>query len=141
MAKDSPQRNQDEILERLGRVEEQLTTIARRGRGRGAPLRTFALGALLGGGAALLYAPQRGEQTRQRVLQAKDQATQAAGPARERVAHLAGQAQQVTGQIKDRVLSISAQRGTPPATAQLSTAPPPAEAPAPGAPLPGAETR
>ena len=110
MAKDTVQVDQGKLLDRLERLEKQIARgNARRGGGLGTALKAFAVGALVGGGAALLYAPQRGEQTRQRLLQAKDQATQLAGQAKEQTAHLAGQAQQAAGQLKDQAQQAAGQ--------------------------------
>jgi gas vesicle protein len=58
-------RNPDQTTEQLTTVTARLERLARRQ--RGGPLggfRPFVLGALVGAGAALLYAPQAGEQTR-----------------------------------------------------------------------------
>src|SRR5438045_8491335 len=92
MAKDTVQLDQGKLMDRLERLEKQIARGSeRRGGGFGTALKAFAVGALVGGGAALLYAPQRGEQTRQRLRQAKEQATQLAGPAKEQTAQMAGQ--------------------------------------------------
>lgn len=80
---------------RLERVTAQLEQAAKRNRGGG--LKPFALGALVGAGAALLYAPQAGEQTRA-ILQrnANDlqtRATRAANTAKEQLPEQAQEAQ------------------------------------------------
>ena len=101
MAKGIVQLDQGKLLARLERLETQLDRVARaQGGGFGATLRGFVLGALVGAGLALLYAPQRGEETRQRVFQVKEQAAQLAGQAREQATQVAGQAQQAAGQLK-----------------------------------------
>ncbi len=84
---------------RLERVTAQLEQAAKRNRGGGfmSGLKPFVLGALVGAGAALLYAPQAGEQTRA-ILQrnANDlqtRATQAANSVKERLPEQAQDAQ------------------------------------------------
>jgi gas vesicle protein len=130
MAKGTVQVDQDKLLDRLERLEKQIAKSGeQRGGGFGTALKAFAVGALAGGGLALLYAPQRGEQTRQRLLQAKEQATQVAGQAREQTAQLAGQvkeqatqvagqAQQAVSQLKDQVQSSATT--SPPAPTPLA---------------------
>ncbi|HEX6736833.1 MAG TPA: YtxH domain-containing protein [Vicinamibacteria bacterium] len=110
MAKDTVQLDQGKLMDRLERLEKQIAKSGeQRGGGFGTALKAFTVGALVGGGAALLYAPQRGEQTRQRLLQAKEQATQMAGQAKEQTAQLAGQAQQAAGQLKDQAQQAAGQ--------------------------------
>ena len=97
MAKEIVQLDQGHLLKRLAGLEKQIAKSGQqRGGGVGTALKAFGVGALVGGGVALLYAPQTGEQTRQRLLrrgtELKDQAAQAAGQATEQAASLAGQA-------------------------------------------------
>jgi gas vesicle protein len=127
MAKETVQLDQRKLLERLERLEKQLAKRNEdRGGGVGATLKAFAVGALVGGGVALLYAPQRGEQTRQRVLQVKEQATQLAGQAKEQATQVAGQAQQAASQIKDQAQQSVGQLKD---QVQSTTVKPPAPAP------------
>jgi gas vesicle protein len=67
--------------------DEQVIVIERGGGGPG--IGTFLLGAAIGAGLALLFAPQSGAQTRadikRRARQAKDNATRVAGDVGERV--------------------------------------------------------
>ncbi len=76
---------------RLERVAAQLEQAAQRNQGGGlmGALKPFALGALVGAGAALLYAPQAGAQTRavlrRNADDVQDRATQAASGATARV--------------------------------------------------------
>lgn len=107
MAKDTVQLDQGMLLDRLEHLEKQIAK--QQGGGAGATLKTFILGALVGAGVALLYAPQGGEQTRQRLSQVKEQATQVAGQAKEQTAQLAGQAQQAASQIKDQARQAAGQ--------------------------------
>ena len=94
MAKTTTQLDQGQLLERLERLERQLAQSRVRPAGGG--LRMFLFGALVGGGLALLYAPQQGEQSRERVLQWKDRAVELAGQAQEQATRVAGQVQQAT---------------------------------------------
>ena len=95
MARETVQLDQGKLLDRLQRLEKQVAKSGEKRGGLGTALKAFTFGSLVGGGVALLYAPQKGEQTRQRLLQRgtqlKDQATQ-----------VAGQAQQAAGQVGDR---------------------------------------
>jgi YtxH-like protein len=118
MAKEIVQLDQGQLLKRLAGLEQQIAKSGQqRGGGVGTALKAFGVGALVGGGVALLYAPRPGEQTRRQLLQrgsqAKEQATQAAGQLKE-------QAQQAVSQGTDQV--------------QAATMRSPSEAPAPPAP-------
>ena len=142
MAKDTVQLDQGKLMDRLARLEKQIVEgNAQRGGGLGSALKAFTFGALVGGGAALLYAPQRGEQTRQRLRQAKEQAAQVAGQAKEQTAQLAGQvkdqatqvagqAQQAAGQLKEQAQQAASQAKD---QVQSSAVKPPSAATAPAA--------
>ena len=106
MTKETVQLDQGKLLDRLEHLEQQLARVARaQGRGFATALRAFTLGVLVGGGLALLYAPQRGEETRQRVLQLTEHAAQRASQAKEQATQVAGQAQQAASQLKDQAQS------------------------------------
>ncbi len=82
---------QDELTEQLARIEARLDRLANaapRGGLLGA-LRPLTLGALVGAGVALLYAPQAGQQTRTTLRENADklqgQAAETANVARARV--------------------------------------------------------
>ena len=81
----------DANVERLEQVTAQLEQAARRNQGGGimGALKPFLLGALAGAGLALLYAPQRGEQTRamlrRNATDLQDRATQTASSVKERL--------------------------------------------------------
>jgi gas vesicle protein len=81
----------DASAERLEQVTAQLEQAAKQHRGSGPlrALRPFVLGALAGAGMALLYAPQRGEQTRamlrRNATDLQDRATQTASSVKERL--------------------------------------------------------
>jgi gas vesicle protein len=146
MAKDTVQLDQGKLMDRLARLEKQIVEgNAQRGGGLGSALKAFTFGALVGGGAALLYAPQKGEQTRRQLLargsQAKEQATQLAGQAKEQTAQLAGQvkdqatqvagqAQQAAGQLKEQAQQAASQAKD---QVQSSAVKPPSAATAPAA--------
>ena len=105
----------DKVLGQLAQLERQIAKSDQRRRGGFAgTLKVFTVGSLLGGGLALLYAPQTGEQTRRQLLrrgtQLKDQATQ-----------VADQARQAAGQATDQAPSPTAQ---PPSAAPASDQPP-----------------
>jgi gas vesicle protein len=106
----------DKVLGQLAQLERQLAkSDQRRGGGVAGTLKVLTVGSLLGGGLALLYAPQTGEQTRRQLLQRgtqlKDQATQ-----------VADQARQAAGQATDQAASPTAQSpGAAPASAQPPT--------------------
>lgn len=91
--------------ERLEQVTAQLEKAAKQHRGSGPlrALRPFALGALAGAGMALLYAPQRGEQTRamlrRNATDLQDRTTQTASSVKER---LPEQAQTALDQAQGR---------------------------------------
>ena len=105
----------DKVLGQLAQLERQVAkSDKRRGGGFAGTLKVFTFGSLLGGGLALLYAPQTGEQTRRQLLrrgtQLKDQATQ-----------VADQARQAAGQATDQEPSPMAQ---PSSAAPASDQPP-----------------
>ncbi len=81
----------DANVERLEQVTAQLEQAARRNQGGGimGALKPFLLGALAGAGLALLYAPQRGEQTRamlrRNATDLQDRATQTASSVKEQL--------------------------------------------------------
>lgn len=132
MAKTTVQLDQDRLLERLERLEQQLALVVRaQGGGFGATLLGFALGALVGGALALLYAPQRGEETRQRVLLAKEQAAQLAGQAKGQATQVAGQAQHAASRLRDQAQQAMGQ-GTD--QVRSSTQPAPGGVPVPEVP-------
>lgn len=95
----------DASVERLEQVTAQLEQAARRNQGGGimGALKPFLLGALAGAGLALLYAPQRGEQTRamlrRNATDLQDRATQTASGVKERLP-----AQATAAQDKARTL-------------------------------------
>ena len=125
MAKETVQLDQGKLLDRLERLEKQIAKSGRRrGGGLGTTLKAFAVGALAGGGLALLYAPQKGEQTRQRLLergaQLREQATEAAGQAQQAAGQLADQAQQSVSQATDRVQATAVR---PPTAANAGATP------------------
>ena len=115
VAGDTAQLDYDKVLGQLAQLERQIVkSDKRRGGGFAGTLKVFTVGSLLGGGLALLYAPQTGEQTRRQLLQRgtqlKDQATQ-----------VADQARQAAGQATDQAPSPAAQ---PPSAAPASDQPP-----------------
>ncbi len=95
----------DASAERLEQVTAQLEQAARRNQGGGimGALKPFLLGALVGAGMALLYAPQRGEQTRamlrRNATDLQDRAMQTASSVKER---LPEQAQTALDQAQGR---------------------------------------
>ena len=97
---------------RLERVTDQLEQAAKRNQGGGllSVLKSFALGALVGAGIALLYAPQRGEQTRallqRNANEMQDRATQTASGVKER---LPEQARTALDQAQERAKAVAAQ--------------------------------
>ena len=115
VAGDTAQLDYDKVLGQLARLERQIVKSDKcRGGGFAGTLKVFTVGSLLGGGLALLYAPQTGEQTRRQLLrrgsQLKDQATPAAD-----------QARQGAGQAADQAPSPMVQ---PPGAAPASATPP-----------------
>ena len=115
VAGDTAQLDYDNVGGQLARLERQIArSDRRRGGGFAGTLKVFTVGSLLGGGLALLYAPQPGEQTRRQLLrrgtQRKDQATQ-----------VADQARQAGGQATDQAPSPTAQ---PSSAAPASDQPP-----------------
>ncbi|CAA9589995.1 MAG: hypothetical protein AVDCRST_MAG18-4835 [uncultured Thermomicrobiales bacterium] len=94
---------------RLERVTAQLEQAAKRSQGGGlmSMLKPFALGALVGAGAALLYAPQAGEQTRavlrRNADDLQDRATQAASGV---TARLPDQAKEVLAQAREQTKTV-----------------------------------
>jgi gas vesicle protein len=96
-----------QLLGTVERLQEELEKREKRqNRGLFSSLRPFLLGGLTSAGAALLYAPQTGTETRQKLMQSTGQlqesATQALGQAKE-------QAQQVTGQVKQQAGQVAGQ--------------------------------
>lgn len=88
----------EQTAEQLDKVTARLEQLARRR--RGGPLgglRPFLLGAIVGAGAALLYAPQAGEQTREFVRRnatdLQESATQGVQTAKEKIQERTGAAQ------------------------------------------------
>ena len=133
MAKETVQLDQGQLLKRLERLEQQLAKRGqRRGGGAGTALKAFTVGALVGGGAALLYAPQRGEQIRrqlrQRGSQVTEQATAVAGQARQAAGQLTDQARQAISQGTDQVQAATMRPASgapaPPAPAASAGSPP-----------------
>jgi gas vesicle protein len=125
MAKDTVQLDQGKLLERLERLEQQIAKSGRqRGGGVGTALKAFTVGSLVGGGLALLYAPQKGEQTRQQLqqrgTQLRDQATQVAGQAQQAAGQFTDQAQQSVSQATDRVQATAVR---PPTAANAGATP------------------
>jgi gas vesicle protein len=96
--------DQRRLAEALEHLEDQVAR-SQRG-GFGTTFKAFVIGALVGAGAALFYAPQRGEELRQqmqqRSSQMKEQATQLAGQVQQSVGQVKDQAQQSASQIKDQ---------------------------------------
>ena len=125
MAKDTVQLDQGKFLDRLERLEKQIAkSSTRRGGGVGTALKAFAVGSLVGGGLALLYAPQKGEQTRQQLLergtQLREQATEVAGQAQQAAGQFTDQAQQSVSQATDRVQAATVR---PPTAANAGATP------------------
>jgi len=103
----------EQTAAQLTKATARLEDLAKRRRG-GGPLggfRPFVLGALVGAGAALLYAPQAGEQTRallrRNASELQESATQSAQTAKEKIqggtAKAQGTAQQALAQASDKV--------------------------------------
>jgi len=104
-------KREEQLVEELERLRRQL---AERGDSDGGImgfLGGLALGTLVGGALAIVFAPQSGEQTREQLretsIELKDRATQVAGQAREQADTLQTQAQEVLGQAKDQVQSVT----------------------------------
>ena len=93
----------EELLEQLRR---ELAPTRRQEAGWGTRLRAVALGGLVGGGLALLCAPQAGVVTRRRLRQRggelQGRASELASQAREQASVVQAQAQQALGQARDR---------------------------------------
>ena len=125
MAKETVQLDQGKLMDRLERLEKQIVKgSTRRGGGVGTALKAFAVGALAGVGLALLYAPQKGEQIRQQLLergtQLREQATEVAGQAQQAAGQLTDQAQQKVSQATDRVQATAVR---PPTAANAGATP------------------
>lgn len=121
---------QDQLAARLARIEAQLERLAKAAPRGGifSGFRPLALGALVGAGVAMLYAPQPGEQTRTMLRRNADElqerATQAASGVKERLPEqlkgaqsdaqaapdkVEGQAQAVAERGKDTLHSVKAE--------------------------------
>jgi len=118
---------------RLERVTAQLEQAAKRNQGGGlmSALKPFALGALVGAGAALLYAPQVGAQTRavlrRNADDLQDRAAQAASGV---TARLPDRAKEVLARAKEQTRPVmeqgkdalqSAQSGMKPAVGPVES--------------------
>jgi gas vesicle protein len=125
MAKDTVPLDQGKLMDRLERLEKQIAKSGtRRGGGVGTALRAFTVGSLVGGGLALLYAPQKGEQIRQQLLQRgtelRDQATQVVGQAQQAAGQATDRVQQSVSQATDRVQATAVR---PPTAANAGATP------------------
>ncbi len=110
----------EQLTEQLAKVTARLEALAKRQRG-GGPLsgfKPFLLGGLVGAGAALLYAPQTGEQTRMLLRrnagELQESATQGAQTAKDKIQSTTAAAQDATqttlAQVSDKV-NATAQNG------------------------------
>ncbi|MGN6811927.1 MAG: YtxH domain-containing protein, partial [Thermomicrobiales bacterium] len=101
---DNDQTEQRRLAEALEHLQDQVSQ-SQRG-GFGTTFKAFVFGAVVGGGLALFYAPQRGEELRQQMQQRgsqmKEQASQLTGQVKDQATQLADQVQQSAGQIKDQ---------------------------------------
>jgi gas vesicle protein len=99
----------EQIMKALKAIEAALVRLDKRRGGSG--LRPLLFGALIGGGAALLYAPQPGNQTREKLRQTTDQvqgrATELTQKAKD--GSLGAQAQGLVGQVKEQAAALKTQ--------------------------------
>jgi len=99
----------EQIMKALKAIEAALVRLDKRRGGSG--LRPLLFGALIGGGAALLYAPQPGNQTREKLRQTTDQvqgrATELTQKAKD--GSFQAQAQGLVGQVKEHAATLKSQ--------------------------------
>lgn len=101
-----------QLAETLDRIERQLAKNSQQRGGFGSMLRAFLFGSVVGAGLAVLYAPQAGAQTRQKLSQTSgewmERATQFTDQAQDQVITLQAQAQEKLSQAKEQAQSMSA---------------------------------
>jgi gas vesicle protein len=119
----------EQLTEQLTKVTARLEALSKRQRG-GGPLsgfKPFLLGALVGGGAALLYAPQAGEQTREFVRrnagELQESAMQSAQTAKGKIQERTGVAQETIQKTLTQASDKAAQTAPDSTTATATEMP------------------
>ncbi len=101
----------EQVVEKLEQIERQLAQGGKQGGGFMKTTRTFVWGSAIGAGLALLFAPQSGEQTRQKLMQSSGQLKEQAQPlmeqAQQKLDQAKQQAQPLMEQAKQQVQSVA----------------------------------